>query len=257
MTYVEIGEIIGKSEAQVRRYIKLANAPADLQAKVKAGETTLTDATDNQKRRGDAFSEINKNNYVKSTKKGFKAFLNFSQKTDTEESIDKHIEDIKAAWKQMQKAAAKKARKSQKNDKADTNQSSQPDGAAQPQVSSRTQGETLPLDQNAAAGFDLIELKLSFDPSNPPAEKLAEISLALNESKQIYATAQVMGNLIPLDKNNKEIKWQGEGVEVTPDWGPEVTIKLPAPLAQPGKLTVSCRMPNGKVIEASAVVRQG
>jgi len=66
-----------------------------------------------------------------------------------------------------------------------------------------------------------------------------------------------MGNLIPLDKNNKDIKWQGEGVEVTPDWGPEVTIKLPAPLAQPGKLTVSCRMPNGKVIEASAVVRQG
>jgi len=110
LTYVEIGKVIGKSEAQVRRYIKLANAPAVLQQKVQAGETTLTDATDNQKRRDDASGAINKNNYVKSIKNGFQAFIKYSPNTDSPEVVAKHIEDIKSALKQAQKVAANKAK---------------------------------------------------------------------------------------------------------------------------------------------------
>ncbi len=171
---------------------------------------------------------------------------------------------IKSAEKGLKTASAKHKKPAIQQAPSQSSQlkvSPQPQVPSQSNVSSRPraaspQGEILPSANNATAGFDLIELKLSFDQAKPPAEKLTEISLMLNESKPIYATAQVMGHPVPLDKSNKEIKWHGEGVEVTPDWGPQVTVKLPAPLAQPGKLTVSCLMPNGQVIEASAVVVQ-
>ena len=40
-TNVEIGKLIGKSEAQVRRYIKVADAPEDIQQKVGRGRQPL------------------------------------------------------------------------------------------------------------------------------------------------------------------------------------------------------------------------
>lgn len=156
MTYVEIGKEIGKSEAQVRRYIKLANAPADLQAKVKAGETTLKDATDNQKRPGDAFSEINKNNYVKSTKNGFHGFIKYSPNSDSPEAVAKHIEDIKSALKQAQKEAAKKLKAAAK--KASKNLSSRPQGEILPANNVGEEGVKVPaassLTSSPLAGED-------------------------------------------------------------------------------------------------------
>ncbi len=349
MNNVEIGECLGISEKQVRRYLKIANAPAEVQKGMSDNSVPLR-AIDNidpaTGQLGTRAEQIvdNPNSRVKSVKNGFDATLKFRLGRDGADLIKKFKANIDEAFKEAQKpqpvsrashggldpAAVKAAKATLKADKIEADgieaeiklgqaavknaekgkldssamkqqlqekidklkalklkikeaekflkpasakpkkptiqqapgRSSQPQVSSQSNVSSpsnmssRPQGEILPLGNNSAVGFDLIELKLSFDPSKPPAEKLTEISLTLNESKPIYATAQVMGNPVPLDKSNKEIKWHGDGVEVTPNWGPEVTIKLPAPLAQPGKLTVSCRMPNGKDIEASAVVKQ-
>lgn len=41
---VEIGAIIGKSEMQVRRYLKIASAPAEVHEQIKDGEISATEA---------------------------------------------------------------------------------------------------------------------------------------------------------------------------------------------------------------------
>ena len=96
---VEIGKLIGKSEAQVRRYIKVADAPADIQQKVGSGQTTLTDATDKATRRDDEF----KNMYVKSTKNGFKVILNYNRKRDKIDEIKAFLNKVMAILDGMNK----------------------------------------------------------------------------------------------------------------------------------------------------------
>ena len=81
---VDIGAYIGKSEAQVRRYIKIANSPVDVQEKVKSGDMTVTEAGSAGARPEDE----QKNMSVKSTKNGiFVKFKYYRKKDNLDEAI--------------------------------------------------------------------------------------------------------------------------------------------------------------------------
>jgi len=102
-----IGKMIGKSENQVRRYIKVAEAPADAQQKLASGDTSIRGVSGEQiASRGD--SEINSKNYiVKSTNKGIDAKIKMGAIPDNEAALDAFITELKKAWKQALKKSQK------------------------------------------------------------------------------------------------------------------------------------------------------
>jgi ParB/RepB/Spo0J family partition protein len=77
---VEIGKLIGKSESQIRNYLKVANASQDVQNKVASGETTIKKVS--QLAPGCDDNTKNKKMYVKTSRSGFYAVLKFDRKRD-------------------------------------------------------------------------------------------------------------------------------------------------------------------------------
>ena len=104
----EIGKLIGKSEGQVRRYLKVAGAPPDIQAKVQSGEKSIRSIEDSTAEKGcvarDAAAINNKNCFVKSTNNGFDAVLRYRINNDDPAVVKNHINDMKKALKQVLKA---------------------------------------------------------------------------------------------------------------------------------------------------------
>jgi ParB/RepB/Spo0J family partition protein len=82
-----IGELIGKSETQVRRYIKVASASDDVHDKIRSGELSVKEVGDTTKRPGGGKSKM----FVKSIKNGFAVNLKFNRKKD---DIDKAMEFV-------------------------------------------------------------------------------------------------------------------------------------------------------------------
>jgi len=58
---MEIGKLIGKSETQVRRYIRVAEASADAQAKLAAGDATIKGVANEQSAPGADLEQITQN----------------------------------------------------------------------------------------------------------------------------------------------------------------------------------------------------
>jgi ParB/RepB/Spo0J family partition protein len=125
-TNEEIGGYIKKSENQVRRYIKVAEAPAGQQQKLAAGDTSIRGISGEQiASRGDA-SENNKKYLVKSTKNGIEAKIKIEAFPENEAALGAFIAEIKKAWRQALKSktrltggkAAKKSKQASSSDPA-------------------------------------------------------------------------------------------------------------------------------------------
>jgi ParB/RepB/Spo0J family partition protein len=96
---VEIGEIIGKSENQVRRYIKVAEAPREVQDKVKSGEVTIKEAGNEQiAPKGEQNVDNTKYN-VKSSRNTLSVKLKVEINAQNEATIEAFLSEVKKAWK--------------------------------------------------------------------------------------------------------------------------------------------------------------
>jgi ParB/RepB/Spo0J family partition protein len=111
---VEIGEIIGKSENQVRRYIKVAEAPKDVQDKVKSGEVTIKQAGNEQSALGGEQNVDNTKYNVKSNRNMLSAKMKIEINTQNEATIDAFLAQVKISWKEALKKAQKAESRRQK-----------------------------------------------------------------------------------------------------------------------------------------------
>jgi ParB/RepB/Spo0J family partition protein len=93
-TNEEIGLLIGKTEGQVRRYIKVAEAPEDVHKRIITGEISATDVGNAGNRNNYDSVSQNKNMYVKSTKSGFCATLKFDRKRDNPDQAIAFAQDL-------------------------------------------------------------------------------------------------------------------------------------------------------------------
>ena len=100
---VEIGSIIGKTEGQVRRYIKVANAPTEVHEQIKAGEISATKVGNDEARNNYEPNVDNTKYNVKSARNNFSAKLNIELNEQSEATVDAFINDVKKAWKQALK----------------------------------------------------------------------------------------------------------------------------------------------------------
>ncbi len=111
MNNVEIGECLGISEKQVRRYLKIANAPAEVQKGMSDNSVPLR-AIDNidpaTGQLGTRAEQIvdNPNCYVKPVKSGFKAVLNYREGKDKDDVVKSFKAKIDAELAKLQKARA-------------------------------------------------------------------------------------------------------------------------------------------------------
>ena len=116
--FEEISKLIGKSESQVRNYLRVAEAPSDVQESLKAGETTIKAIGQGKTTPGCGSETKNKNMVVKSTNSGFRATIVFNRKhDDLDASIafaNELIKLMKEQAKLAKKEAADKGKKKQK-----------------------------------------------------------------------------------------------------------------------------------------------
>lgn len=129
---VEIGSIIGKSEAQVRRYIKVANAPADTHAKIESGEVSATEVGTAGARHNDEQIVDNTKYNVNSTRNIFEAKLKIAISPQSAATIDAFLAEVKKSWKSTLKQASKPAKKSTKS-KSNNAAKSVPSTTTEPQ----------------------------------------------------------------------------------------------------------------------------
>jgi ParB/RepB/Spo0J family partition protein len=124
---VEIGALIGKSEKQVRRYLKVANAPAEQQQKLNNGETSIN-AISGESLGVHAEPNVDNHNcYVKSTKNGFTAVLKYQYGRDKADIIKDFKAKIDAQYQELQNA---KAGKNQATDNRPQTKEVKPDGVS-------------------------------------------------------------------------------------------------------------------------------
>lgn len=108
---VKIGRLIGKSEGQVRRYLKVAKEPEDVQAKVHSGEVSIRSIENaSSSKELDARDENKHKNakcYVKSTNNGFSAAIKFDRNQHDPVIVKSHLADIKKALRKSLKGHQK------------------------------------------------------------------------------------------------------------------------------------------------------
>ena len=119
----DIGKLIGKSEKQVRAYLKVASAPADVQAKVKAGEVSIDSVGEGGCVVDHAPATKAGKCYVKQAGKRVTAHLSYTHGIDDPIVAKNHINDIQKALKQAQKSQGRLPRKktTKSHAKADSN----------------------------------------------------------------------------------------------------------------------------------------
>ena len=108
-TNEQIGQLIGKSENQVRRYIKVAEATSDLQQKLINGEATIKDVGGEKIALGGDSGENNQKYTVKSTKNGIDAKIKIEAIPENAGTVDAYIIEVKKMWKDALKSAEKNA----------------------------------------------------------------------------------------------------------------------------------------------------
>jgi ParB/RepB/Spo0J family partition protein len=113
----EIGRYIKKSENQVRRYIKVAEASEDQRQKLLNGETTIKDiGGEKVAPGGDSAKTINKY-VVNTTSNGIAAKIKIEALSENQAALDAFIAEVKKAWRQalkkVRKVAAKQAQPGQ------------------------------------------------------------------------------------------------------------------------------------------------
>ncbi len=110
-TNENIGKYIGKTEGQVRRYLKVVDAPADIQQKLQSGDVTIKQAA-SEKIVPEYDSSGNTRKYiVKSIKNRIKAKIEIESFPENEATVDAFLADVKKAWKQALKKTQKTAAK--------------------------------------------------------------------------------------------------------------------------------------------------
>lgn len=109
---VKIGEMLGVNEKTVRRYLKIVNAPADIQDQLKSGKLSIS-AVDRMleaetARQGAEVASKNKNMYVKTIKNGMDISIKFRKNRDNPDEVieflSNMIKEIRKAAKQKKKA---------------------------------------------------------------------------------------------------------------------------------------------------------
>jgi ParB/RepB/Spo0J family partition protein len=110
---VEIGGIIGKSEMQVRRYLKIANAPAEVHEQIQAGKISASEAGESVSRPNVEQIVDNTKYNVKSVRNMLKAKFSIAINEQNEATIDAFLVEVKKTWRNALKQASKKANKQQ------------------------------------------------------------------------------------------------------------------------------------------------
>ncbi|MBN1824546.1 MAG: ParB/RepB/Spo0J family partition protein [Endomicrobiales bacterium] len=166
---VEIGKLIGKSEAQVRRYIKIAQAPAEVQEKVQSGEASIRSMDNENGKIGlvtrDEWKVMDKNCYVKSIKNGFDAVIKFRKGRDDAEIVKNHIEAINAALKTTLKDL--KIRKLKKTAKIKTDKTEAASTGREFQTITEMDLSDMPEDMKAEAKAYLERARREMNDAHP------------------------------------------------------------------------------------------
>ena len=100
---IEIGAIVGKTEGQIRRYIKVAQAPTEVHEKIQSGETTISNIADKPARSDYEQSVDNTKYKVNSARNVFNAMLSIAISQQAGPTIDAFIAEIRKAWKEALK----------------------------------------------------------------------------------------------------------------------------------------------------------
>ncbi len=221
---VEIGNLIGKSEKQVRRYLKVANASGEEKQKLLDGKTSIRGVTGEQLGSRAEQNVDNSNCYVKSTKNGFTAVLKYQYGRDKADIIKDFKAKIDAQYQKLQKT------------KADAGK-----GEAL-KAAPLNEAQNLNADvADAIKKYTPTGIVLTADPTQSGGEGLTGIKLDLGGTMKVYVRSLLAsGQWLFVMSGYENIKWTApDGVEVTPCTGPEVEIKLVSPLTEPKEIKVS------------------
>jgi ParB/RepB/Spo0J family partition protein len=273
---VTIGEIIGKSEKQVRRYIKVANAPVDIQQKVKAGEATIKQAGNEQLGPGAEQNVDNTKYNVKSARNMFSAKVNIAINQQNGSTIDAFVAEVKKAWKEALKTAGKKVRKAENREKGLENRGKgkKDKTEAKPTLTSfPTRGEE---EQSMERKTEQEDISKNLEPGVAEAirmytpngivltdnftqsdgEGVKSVRLNPGETVKMYARHLLpSGQWLFVMDGHEKIKWNApDGVEVTPNIGSEVEIKVNKQITEPKEIKVTASIAGiGEVYAAFTV----